>query len=218
MPGTLLACKINNPYTITFWTLERNPDVQDLKAHATHVANLYKSEHPGASIFVAPEVSQFGYKHDHVLMKTPKPARFTKRFMKDLEANLGWKKPNGTKMSIRAFHPRRGSPDDFESIKKYLTESKYKVKPLSADTIELDDVAPRIKALLWDRMLRDQYWALPSMAYSTHDEEFKATYKYLTGSHPWHQRCAKTPEGKQFLKLYAEYNGVPPEVHLLPVS
>lgn len=206
MPGQLIGCIPGKIYLTTFWTLERDPSVTDLTRHAKRVAVLYRDLFPGAKILVAPEVSATAYHHDHVLMRTSRPQRFSLRTLEKLRKELQWPKPDKSHMSIRAFHTRRGDPDEYNSLSKYLTESKYKVKPISKDIIELDDVTPRLVDFINKRGRppphNDPFTWLnqTAMQYDTNDEFFAAA-AVSASKKPCCPNCTA------FSDLYTDYLG-----------
>lgn len=145
MPGQLKRCVFDGQYTTTLWTIERDPTISDLRAHSVGLAMFFKRAHHGCKVTVAPEWGSKGYAHDHVLLKTSKPVRFTRRFLESVRAKYQYEKPNKHAISVSAWHARKGDDQmDYHNIRKYLTESAYKVKELSADIIEIDDVGPRM--------------------------------------------------------------------------
>lgn len=140
MPGQLLPVNFDHSYNTLFWTIERDPSLKSLTGHRHRIRDLF-TDHYGKAlrVLVASEVSSTGYHHDHVVTYTPNRAKVPKKFIRKIQSSASFRKANGTLPSVRVFHPRRGSTDDFTQISKYLTESKYKSKPLDDGSITFDN-------------------------------------------------------------------------------
>lgn len=140
MPGQLLPVNFDHSYNTLFWTIERDPSLPSLTGHRQRIRDLF-TDHYGKSLrlCVASEVSSTGYHHDHVVTYTPTRLKVGKKFIKIVQSAAAFKKANGARASVRVFHPRRGSTDDFSKISLYLTESKYKSKPLDDGSITFDN-------------------------------------------------------------------------------
>ncbi len=130
----------DHQYNTLFWTIERDPSLKSLNGHRQAIRDIFTDHYgKGIRLCVASEISDTGYHHDHVVTYTPSRQKVGKKFIRKVQANASFKKLNGSKASVRVFHPRRGSTDDFTKITKYLTESNYKAKTLDDGSITFDD-------------------------------------------------------------------------------
>lgn len=211
MPGKLSACVPGEPYRTTFWSLDRDPKITDKKAHAARLIKIFRKSYPGSKIMVAPEVSGSGYAHDHVLIRTHKVARFSLRFVDKVRRELRYVKPGGIKQSIRAFHTGKGSQDDYHSLSKYLTESRWKVKPISNDIITLDDVSPRMYKLINDNDGARGFFGWQSMCSMGWSQEqlFEACAEHS-------RKFPHSAIGKEFLVMYGDFTGEEAPLSLIP--
>lgn len=191
MPGKLLPVNFDHAYNTLFWTIERNPSLKSLTGHRLMIRDLFTDHYAkGIRLHVASEVSNTGYHHDHVVTYTSNRAKVSKKFIRRVQAAASFRKANGTLASVRVHHPRRGSTDDFTQITKYLTESKYKPKPLDDGSISFEDPYQLWRDVYRQIPLNDQ--PMPTMLDETDGQPYWnhmwRTYDQLRPRHP---ECAR---------------------------
>ncbi len=143
MPGSLIPCVPNRLYQLTFWSIERDPAIfsSDFSPVREAFKYAFKKQFQNCRLAVACETATDGYCHNHVICRTDHPCKISLKFIKLLQGVAAYAKSNGKLPSVRAFHPRRGATEDFVALTKYLTESKYKVKPTD-DGVLLSSACP----------------------------------------------------------------------------
>lgn len=122
----LPACHSGGQWKNIFLTVEADPKAEP-SVSKERLSQALRSLCPGEidSAFVSREVSETGYHHHHAAIKFHKEKRTT-ALVKGLQKLMHFKKANGSKVSVRAFHTRGGSDEDYGSLVSYITEKKYK--------------------------------------------------------------------------------------------
>lgn len=124
MPN-LPACTAGGKYKIMFWTVEADPKAS-AKVFKEKLAQVFKEQGMLDKMHVAKEVSDTGYHHGHVVVRWTAERRFG-AIAKKVQKAMKFKKENGSNISVRAFHPRRGdASQDYGGLVSYITEKKYK--------------------------------------------------------------------------------------------
>ena len=122
MPN-LPPCKNDNKYHLTFWTVEANPQ-EDSAVSKAKLARALSANGNIDKCHVSREISETGY-HHHVVCKFIQAQRIA-NLTKEIQAKMAYKKANGSKISVRVFHPRRGSDEDYPKLMSYIIEKKFK--------------------------------------------------------------------------------------------
>ena len=145
MPS-LPACNLDNKYSLTFWTVEADPK-EAPGASKQRLAKIFKDV--SKKCHVAREVSETGYHHHHVCVEFNKPQRI-KALIKTVQEHMKFDKPGGTGISVRVFHPRRGSAEDYTNLLSYITDKRFKdSKPDPDGPLEVNTGCPYCKAKKW---------------------------------------------------------------------
>ena len=63
--------------------------------------------------------------HHHVCIRFNTEQRL-KKLIKAVQVGMQYEKSGGKKVSVRVFHPRQGSDEDYAKILSYITEKKFK--------------------------------------------------------------------------------------------
>lgn len=123
MPN-LPACKPDGKYQLTFWTVEANPS-EDAGVSKAKLARIFQESGDIDKCHVSREVSETGYHHHHVVCKFT-AAKRVNALTKKIQEKMSFAKANGSKVSVRVFHPRQGSDEDYPKLMSYITEKKFK--------------------------------------------------------------------------------------------
>lgn len=124
MPN-LPACNLGDyKYQLTFWTVEADPKEEPSVSKAK-LGRIFSDNGNIDKCFVSREVSETGYNHHHVVCKFNKPQRM-KKLLLSVQQGMQYKKSGGGKISVRVFHPRKGSDEDYTKLMSYITEKKFK--------------------------------------------------------------------------------------------
>lgn len=123
MPN-LPPCAPGGKYQLMFWTVEADPAVPP-EMSKKELAAVFRDTDAIDKCHVSREVSETGYHHHHVVVKFVKALRW-QALAKQIQKRMHYKKPGGKLVSVRAFHPRRGSDEDYPKLLSYITDKKFK--------------------------------------------------------------------------------------------
>ena len=134
--GKLPACVQGTNYTNLFLTVEANP-LQDAKASKFQLGNILRSFKSIEKCHVSREISKQGYDHHHACInfkKASKWAAICKKIQKEMYFQKGVNETGKPKqISVRAFHTRSGSTENYNDLLSYITEKKYKDSDVDKD-------------------------------------------------------------------------------------
>jgi len=120
----LPACNLNYQYHLTFWTVEADPKA-DAGVTKAKLARIFQDCGNIDKCHVAREISETGYHHHHVVCRFANKQRL-KKLISDVQKGMHYSKPGGKKISVRVFHPFKGSQEDYKKLMSYITEKKFK--------------------------------------------------------------------------------------------
>lgn len=123
MPN-LPACNLKNKYTLTFWTVEADPK-EDPGISKIKLAKIISNNGNIDKCHVSREISETGYHHHHVCIKFNEKQRLP-NFIRAIQKGMHYKKAGGKNISVRVFHPRQGSDEDYAKLLSYITAKKFK--------------------------------------------------------------------------------------------
>jgi len=115
---------MKNQYHLTFWTVEADPK-EDSGVSKSKLGRVFQQNGNIDKCHISREVSETGYHHFHVVVKFNAKQRLPK-LVKSIQIGMAYKKSSGTKVSVRVFHPRLGSDEDYAKLMSYITEKKFK--------------------------------------------------------------------------------------------
>ncbi len=121
--GVLPALNMKRQYTLSFWTIEARQGMGECvyTDGKLKIAAILKKA-GWTKIIVVHECSEKGYHHYHAVAGAEKPLRVF-RLQQTLQKELGYPKPGGTKLSVRAFGPRPGR-EGWTCLRSYVLEKK----------------------------------------------------------------------------------------------
>jgi len=131
--GSLPPCKKDNNYKLFFLTIEADPKAEGAIGKLTIARFIARLQHYDKCA-VSKEVSETGYHHYHAVVRFTEPVKWL-NWLKQIQVKMHYDKGRkkvgdrykDNKISVRAFHARRGSgDDDYDKLHDYIKTKRFK--------------------------------------------------------------------------------------------